>query len=108
MLLNDPDPPAVEVFDEMAGSGGSNNATTEFMNMLDTNVVHIDQASFEPFNYNETNGGVDDHGAADELEEIEAEAFEQFASKGWEKPKIEELHDLGRSSFDPSMECGVS
>ncbi|KAE8796029.1 hypothetical protein D1007_29070 [Hordeum vulgare] len=29
--------PHVEVFDEMAGSGGSNNATTEFMNMLDTN-----------------------------------------------------------------------
>ncbi|KAE8785620.1 galacturonosyltransferase 14 [Hordeum vulgare] len=77
MPLNDSAPPAAEVFDEMAGSGGSNNATTEFMNMLDTNAVDIDQASFEPFNYNETDGGVDDHGAADELEEIEAEAFEQ-------------------------------
>ncbi|KAE8816072.1 galacturonosyltransferase 14 [Hordeum vulgare] len=58
-------------------SGGLNNATTEFMNMLDTNAVDIDQASFEPFDYNETDGGVDDHGCADELEEIEAEAFEQ-------------------------------
>ncbi|KAE8795309.1 Lactation elevated protein 1 [Hordeum vulgare] len=56
--------------------GGSNNATTEFMNMLVT-----DQASFEPFNYNETDGGVDDHGAADELEYIEVEAFEQSQAK---------------------------
>ncbi|KAE8817430.1 Lactation elevated protein 1 [Hordeum vulgare] len=63
-------------------SGGSNNATNEFMNMLDTNAVDIDQASFEPFNYNETDGGVDDYGAVDELEEIEAEAFEQWQSKG--------------------------
>ncbi|KAE8794828.1 Lactation elevated protein 1 [Hordeum vulgare] len=78
---NDVAPPACEVFDEMAGSGGSNNATTEFMNMLDTNMVDIDQASFEPFNYNETDGGVDDHGAAGELEEIEAEAFEQPQAK---------------------------
>ncbi|KAE8817553.1 Lactation elevated protein 1 [Hordeum vulgare] len=82
MLLNDVAPPAAEVFDEMAGSGGSNNATTECMNMLDTNAVDIDQASFEPFNYNETDDGVDDHGAADELEEIEAEAFEQSQAKG--------------------------
>ena len=45
------------------------------MNLLDTNAVDIDQAPFEPFNYNETKTGVDDHGCADELEEIEAEAF---------------------------------
>ena len=45
------------------------------MNLLDTNAVDIDQAPFEPFDYNETEGGVDDHGCADELEEIEAEAF---------------------------------
>ncbi|KAE8779963.1 putative galacturonosyltransferase 14 [Hordeum vulgare] len=61
---------------------GSNNATNEFMNMLDTNAVDIDQASFEPFNYNETDDGVDDHGVADELEEIEAEAFEQSQARG--------------------------
>ncbi|KAE8783708.1 putative methionyl-tRNA synthetase [Hordeum vulgare] len=65
-----------------ARSNGSNNATNEFMNMLDTNAVDIDQASFEPFNYNETDDGVDDHGAADELEEIEAEAFEQSQARG--------------------------
>ncbi|KAE8793098.1 putative galacturonosyltransferase 14 [Hordeum vulgare] len=82
MPLNDSAPPAAEVFDEMAGSGGSNNATTEFMNMLDMNAVDIDQASFKPFNYNETDGGVDDHGVADELEEIEVEAFEQSQAKG--------------------------
>ena len=44
------------------------------MNLLDTNAVDIDQAPFERFDYNETEGGVDDHGCADELEEIEAEA----------------------------------
>ncbi|KAE8778836.1 putative galacturonosyltransferase 14 [Hordeum vulgare] len=81
MPLNDPAPPAAEVFDEMARSGGPNNATTEFMNMLNTNAVDIVQASFEPFNCNETDDGVDDHGAADELEEIETEAFEQSLAK---------------------------
>ncbi|KAE8782724.1 Lactation elevated protein 1 [Hordeum vulgare] len=60
---------------------GSNNATNDFMNMLDTNAVDIDQASFEPFNYNETDDGIDDHGAPDELEEIEAKAFEQSQDK---------------------------
>ncbi|KAE8769982.1 Lactation elevated protein 1 [Hordeum vulgare] len=39
------------------------------------------EAPFEPFDYNETDGGVDDHGCADELEEIEAEAFEQSQAK---------------------------
>ncbi|KAE8792810.1 galacturonosyltransferase 14 [Hordeum vulgare] len=80
MPLNNFAPPAAEVFDEMAGSG-SNNATNEFMNMLYTNAVDIDQASFEPFNYNETDGDVDDHGAADELEEIEAE--DQRTTRSW-------------------------
>ena len=46
------------------------------MNLLDTNAVDIDQAPFEPFDYNETEGGVDDHGCADDLAKIEAEAFE--------------------------------
>ncbi|KAE8780574.1 galacturonosyltransferase 14 [Hordeum vulgare] len=81
MPFNDGAPPTREVFDEMAGSGGSNNATTEFLSMLDTNVVDIDQASFEPFDYNEMDDDVDDHGAADELDEIEAEAFEKSQAK---------------------------
>ena len=51
------------------------------MNLLDTNAVDIDQAPFASFDYNETEGGVDDHGCADELEEIEAEAFEQSQAK---------------------------
>ena len=62
-------------------SGDSNNATAEFMNLLDTNAVDIDQAPFEPFKYNEIEAGVDDHDCADELEEIEAEAFEQSQEK---------------------------
>ena len=51
------------------------------MNLLDTNAVDIDQAPFEPFDYNETEGGVDDHGCEEELEEIEAEAYEQSQTK---------------------------
>ncbi|KAE8785465.1 hypothetical protein D1007_40813 [Hordeum vulgare] len=66
MPFNDATPPASEVFDEMAGR----------------------YASFEPFDYNETNGGVDDHGCADELKEIEAEAFEQLLGVA---PKVREL-----------------
>ena len=49
--------------------------------MLDTNAVDIDQTPFAAFEYNETKGGVDDHGCEDELAEIEAEAFEQSQSK---------------------------
>ncbi|KAE8802994.1 galacturonosyltransferase 14 [Hordeum vulgare] len=62
MSFNDAAPPASEVFDEMAGSGGSNNPTSEFVNLLDTNAVDTDQALFAAFDYNETEGGVDDHG----------------------------------------------
>ena len=51
------------------------------MNLLDTNAVDIDQAPFEPFSYNEMEGSVDDHGCADELEEIEAEAYERSQAK---------------------------
>ena len=51
------------------------------MNLLDTNAVDIDQAPFEPFDYNETEGCVDDHGCADDLAEIEAEAFENSQAK---------------------------
>ncbi|KAE8815973.1 hypothetical protein D1007_06512 [Hordeum vulgare] len=35
---------AGEVFDERAGSGGSNNAAAEFVNLLATNAIDIDQA----------------------------------------------------------------
>ena len=31
------------------------------MNLLDTNAVDIDEALFAAFEYNETEGGVDDH-----------------------------------------------
>ena len=51
------------------------------MNLLDTNAVDIDQAPFEPFDYNETECDVDDHGCADDLAEIEAEAFENSQEK---------------------------
>ena len=51
------------------------------MNLLDTNAVDIDQSPFKPFDYNETEGGVDDHGCADDSAEIEAEAFEQSQAK---------------------------
>ena len=47
------------------------------MNLLDTNAVDIDQTPFAAFDYNETEGGVDNHGCEEELEEIETKAFEQ-------------------------------
>ncbi|KAE8813656.1 galacturonosyltransferase 14 [Hordeum vulgare] len=49
---------AGEVFDEMAGSGGSNSAAAEFMNLLDTNAVDIDQAPIAGFDYNELEGAL--------------------------------------------------
>ena len=51
------------------------------MNLLDMNAADIDQAPFEPFDYNETERGVDGHGCADDLAEIEAEAFENSQAK---------------------------
>ncbi|KAE8769839.1 Lactation elevated protein 1 [Hordeum vulgare] len=57
---------AGEVFDERAGSRGSNNATVELVNLLATNAVDIDQALVGGFDYNELEGGVDDHGGEDE------------------------------------------
>ena len=57
-----------------------NNATAEFVNLLDTNAVDIDQAPFAAFDYNETEGGVDDHGG-EEVEEIDEGAYEQSQTK---------------------------
>ncbi|KAE8821834.1 galacturonosyltransferase 14 [Hordeum vulgare] len=57
-----------ELFDEMAGSG-SNNVVVEFVHLLDTNTVDIDQDPIAGFDYNEMEGGVDDHGGEDEVEE---------------------------------------
>ena len=51
-------------------SDGSTNATAEFVNLLDTNTADIDQAPFAAFDYNETEGGVDDHGGEEELHHI--------------------------------------
>ncbi|KAE8770563.1 putative galacturonosyltransferase 14 [Hordeum vulgare] len=72
---------AGEVFDEMAGSGGSNNAAAEFVNLLDTNTVDIGQAFFADFDYNETEGGVDDHGGEDEVEEVDEGVYQQAHTK---------------------------
>ncbi|KAE8789489.1 galacturonosyltransferase 14 [Hordeum vulgare] len=67
MPLNDAASTPYEMFDKMAGSGGSNNAAGEFVNLLDTNAVDIDQASIADFDYNEMEGGVDAHGGEDEV-----------------------------------------
>ena len=73
--------------------------------MFDTNAVDIDQAPFADFDYNEMEGGMDDHGGEDEVEEIDEGVYEQAQEK---KCEIEELHDLGRSNLDQGLECGVS
>ncbi|KAE8807163.1 Lactation elevated protein 1 [Hordeum vulgare] len=62
---------ASEVFDEMAGSGGLNNVAVEFVNLLKTNAVDIDQAPIAGFDYNELEGGVDDHDGEDEVEKVD-------------------------------------
>jgi hypothetical protein len=51
------------------------------VNLLETNAVDIDQVPVAAFDYNETEAGVDDHGFQDELEEIEAESYEQSQTK---------------------------
>ena len=62
-------------------SGGSNNVTAEFVNLLENNVVDIDEAPFTAFEYNEMEGGMDDHGGEEELEEIDEMAYEQSQAK---------------------------
>ncbi|KAE8821220.1 putative galacturonosyltransferase 14 [Hordeum vulgare] len=103
MPFNDAALTACEVFDEMAGSG-LNNASGEFENLLETNTVDIDQAPIAGFDYNEMEGGVDDHGGDDEVEEIDEGAYQQELAK---KREIEEFDDLGRSYLDQGLECGV-
>ncbi|KAE8810692.1 hypothetical protein D1007_12623 [Hordeum vulgare] len=68
MPLNGATSIASEVFDEMASS---NDATTKFINLFDTNTFDIDQASIGDLNYKEIDGGVDGHGGEDEVEEID-------------------------------------
>ncbi|KAE8782516.1 galacturonosyltransferase 14 [Hordeum vulgare] len=63
---------AGDVFDERAGSYGSNNAAAEFVNLLATNAVDIDQAPITDFYYNEMEGGIDDDTGEDEVEEAAA------------------------------------
>ncbi|KAE8813517.1 galacturonosyltransferase 14 [Hordeum vulgare] len=93
-----------EVFVERAKSGGSNNAAGEFVNLLATNAVNIDQAPIAGFDYNELEVGVDDHGGEYEVEEVDEGTYQQSQGK---KREIEELHDLGRSNLDQGLECGV-
>ncbi|KAE8773560.1 putative galacturonosyltransferase 14 [Hordeum vulgare] len=80
MSFNDAASTTGEVFDEMNGSG-SNNATVNFVNVLDTNTVDIDQASFADFDYNEMDAGVDDHGGEHEVEELHEGVYEQEQPK---------------------------
>ena len=62
-------------------SAGSNNATAEFVNLLGTNPVDIDQALFANFDYNEMQGGVDDNSGEDEVEEVDEGVYEQAQAK---------------------------
>ena len=51
------------------------------MNLLDINAVDIDRAPFADFDYNETEGGMDDHGGEDEVEEVDEGAYEEAQAK---------------------------
>ena len=57
------------------------------MNLLDTNAVDIDQAPFAAFDYNETEGGVDDHSDEEELEEIDEGEYEQAQARKSQRSK---------------------
>ncbi|KAE8789220.1 galacturonosyltransferase 14 [Hordeum vulgare] len=67
---------AGEVFDERVGNGGLNNAAAEFVNLLDINTVNADQAPVTSFDYNKLEGGVDDHGGEDEVEEVDEGTYQ--------------------------------
>ncbi|KAE8784707.1 galacturonosyltransferase 14 [Hordeum vulgare] len=95
---------ASEVFDERAGSGGSNNVDAEFVNLLATHAVDIDQGPVAGFDYNELEGGVDDHDGEDEVEEVDDGTYQQSQGK---KRELEQLYDLGRSNLDQGLECAV-
>ncbi|KAE8775124.1 Lactation elevated protein 1 [Hordeum vulgare] len=82
MLFNNIASTASEVFDEMVGS---NDVYTEFVNLLVSNTVDIDQALMGDFNYNEIDGGVDGHGGEEEVEEIDEEVYDQVQAKKCEK-----------------------
>ncbi|KAE8787707.1 Lactation elevated protein 1 [Hordeum vulgare] len=66
--------------------------------------VDIDQAPLGGFDYNELEGGIDDHGGEDEVEEIDEWTYQQSQGK---KREIKELHDLERSNVDQGLEFGV-
>ena len=51
------------------------------MNLLDANAVDIDRAPFADFDYNEMEGGVDDHSGEEEVEEINEGAYEKSQAK---------------------------
>ena len=65
---------------------------------MDTNAVDIDQAPFAAFDYNETEGGVDDHGG-EEVEEID---------EGSMSNRAQEKARGRRSNLEQGLECGVS
>ncbi|KAE8799300.1 hypothetical protein D1007_25431 [Hordeum vulgare] len=69
---------AGEVFDERGESGASNNVAVEFVNLLATNVVGIDQSPIAGFHYNELEGGMDGHGGEDEVKEVDEGTYQEL------------------------------
>ncbi|KAE8772741.1 putative galacturonosyltransferase 14 [Hordeum vulgare] len=59
----------------------SSSAAANFVNLLDTNAVDIDQAPIAGFDYNELEGGVDDHGGEDEVKEVDEGTYQQSQAK---------------------------
>ncbi|KAE8769729.1 putative galacturonosyltransferase 14 [Hordeum vulgare] len=69
---------ASEVFNKMASL---NDTNAEFVNLLDTNIVDIEQALIGDFNYNEMDGGVDGNGGEDDVDEIDEGVYDQAQAK---------------------------
>ena len=56
------------------------------MHLLDDNTVDIDQAPIGDCDYNELEGGVDDHSGEDEVEEIDDGTYQQSQEKkAWDQ-----------------------
>ncbi|KAE8807683.1 Lactation elevated protein 1 [Hordeum vulgare] len=68
-------------------SGGSNNVVADFVNLLGTDTVDIEQAPITGFDYKELRGDMDEHDGEDEVEEVDEGTYQQSQAKKSVGPK---------------------
>lgn len=59
-------------------SAGLHDAAADFVQMLDDNTVHINQAPIGDYGYNELDGG---HGEEDDVEEVDEGVYDEAQAK---------------------------